>query len=194
VTPSDRAQTLAWVEAELTARLGGSPAKASVSFVGVDPMQVLRFADLDRPPDERLVTLGMSGAPMTAAQELVQSTDGPRAELLLALHPGFNLAWRQLAVLAAAPAVEGVVYAPGATVDTGTAWLDGSRCTGAVIAEADIAPIVTAGLTITLLSVLPATANELAWARVHGADALRDRWATQSVDLRDLDRPTVRLD
>jgi Suppressor of fused protein (SUFU) len=114
--------------------------------------------------------------------------------LLLAVHPGFSLAWRQLAVLAAAPAVEGVVYAPGATVDTGTAWLDGSRCTGAVIAEADIAPIVTAGLTITLLSVLPATANELAWARVHGANALRDRWATQSVDLRDLDRPTVRLD
>ncbi len=46
---------------------------------------------------------------------------------------------------------------------------------------------------VEILQVLPATANELAWSRVHGSAALRERWAAAGVDLRDLDRNSVEL-
>ena len=39
-----------------------------------------------------------------------------------------------------------------------------------------------------ILQLLPATPNELAWCRVQGAAALRERWAAQQTDLADLAR------
>ena len=42
--------------------------RASVSFVGVDPIQVLRFEPI--PGELAYLTLGMSALPMTAAAEL----------------------------------------------------------------------------------------------------------------------------
>jgi Suppressor of fused protein (SUFU) len=188
-----RAETLAAVEAALSGRFARVPAKASVSFVGVEQLHVLRFDD-PAAGDQTFVTLGMSGAPMTAAQDLVQSADGPRAELVLTVHPGWDDVWRPLAVLAAAPAVEGVVYSAGSSIDTGAALAAGSRCTGALIVESALADIPWAGSSVRLLALLPATANELAWCRVHGADALRQRWSTQAVDLQDLGRAQVLLD
>jgi hypothetical protein len=191
-SPAVRADVLAAVEAALSAQYGQHPARASVSFVGVDPIEVLRFRD--GPADEVLVTLGMSGNVMTAAQESVLDGSGPRAELLLSVHSGWGEAWRSLAVLAAAPAVEGLVYAPGATIDTATSLAPASRCTGGLIAEPAGPAVPTGAGEVQLLPLHPATATELAWCRVHGADALRGRWAEQGVDLRDLGRSAVRLD
>src|SRR4051812_30742220 len=93
------------------------PQRASVSFVGVDPIDVLRFEPI--PGDRAYVSLGMSRLPMTSAAESVHDDTGPRAELVLELHDPtdeFAEIWRRLAVLAAAPAVEAVVYVPGMTV------------------------------------------------------------------------------
>ena len=64
----------------------------------------------------------MSRHPMTGAAADVLAADGPRAELMLHLRdPDRRHAdvWRGWRVLAAAPAVEGVVYAPGMSVDLG---------------------------------------------------------------------------
>jgi len=47
---------------------------------------------------------------------------------------------------------------------------------------------------VDVLQVVPATQNELAWCRVRGAAALRERWTAQHVDLLDLGRRTVVLD
>jgi hypothetical protein len=46
---------------------------------------------------------------------------------------------------------------------------------------------------IELLQVLPATADELAWARVHGTEELRQRWREHGTSLRDLMRAPVSL-
>lgn len=188
-------EVLATVEAALVRHFGHQPQRASVSFVGVDPIDVLRFEPI--PGDRAYVSLGMSRLPMTGAGESIQAADGPRAELVLSLHdPTDEHAdlWRQLAVLAAAPAVEGMVYMPGMTVDLGTPITPGSRCTGVVVTESAHASIDTAVGHVALLQVVPATATELAWCRVRGSRALLERWAAAGVDQLDLTRHPVALE
>ena len=182
------------VEDALVARYGLVPRRASISFLGVDPIEVLRFEPAG---DERhLVTLGMSRYPMTGAQESVVSSDGPRAELVLALRDPTDLftdVWRSLAVLAAAPAVEGVVYAAGASSDLGQSLAPGASCTGVVLGDAVLTVQASAG-PVEVFEVFPATPAELAWCRVRGSAALRERWTEQEIDLLDLSRAPVRLD
>jgi hypothetical protein len=183
------------VEEALRAHFAHRPARASVSFVGVEPIEVLRFQSA--PGERAYVSLGMSKRAMTAPTASVLGPDGPRAELMLLVRdaPGpSDDAWRRLAVLAAAPSVEGVVYTPGMTVDLGQALVAGSRCTGVVVVESGLAAVDTVHGAVELLQVLPATATELAWCRVHGALALRERWADGHVDLLDLGRRPVALD
>jgi hypothetical protein len=183
------------VEAALREHFGGVPLRASVSFVGVDQIEVLRFEPI---PDERAyVSLGMSRHPMTPVSAFVQDADGPRAELMLQLRDPLDAradVWRQLAVLAAAPAVEGVVYTPGMTVDLGRPLSSTTLCTGAVVCESPFSAVAAQPGPVDVLQLLPATPNELAWCRVHGADALRKRWSDQHVDLLDLGRAAARLD
>jgi hypothetical protein len=101
--------------------------------------------------------------------------------------------WRRLALLAAAPAVEGVVYKAGMSVDLGEPFTSGSLCTGAVVQETAIGPIDAADRSVEVLQVLPATSTELAWCRVRGSAALRERWADAGTDLLDLGRRAVDL-
>jgi hypothetical protein len=186
---------LAAVESELADHFGHRPQRASVSFVGVDPVDVLRFEPI--PGERAYVTLGMSGHPMTGADAAVVATDGPRAELMLHVRdPADEFAdvWRKLAVLAAAPAVEGVVYSPGMSVDLGELLAPGSACTGVLVGESPLDAIPTPAGAVTVLQVLPATSTELAWCRVRGSAALRERWREQGVDTLDLRRGAVRLD
>lgn len=182
------------VETALCERFGASPPRASVSFVGVDPIEVLRFEP--RPGDQVYVSLGMSRYPMTASDSLVTRPDGPRAELLLQLRDPtgrWTQTWRQLAVLAAAPAVEGVVYVPEMTVDLGQPLCRGSRCTGAIVSASALPSVPTNAGEVDVLQLLPATAAELAWSRVHGASALRQRWQQQSIEPADLSRSSAEL-
>ena len=46
---------------------------------------------------------------------------------------------------------------------------------------------------IDIWQLVPATSAELAWCRVRGSGALRERWADAEVDLIDLARPGVGL-
>jgi Suppressor of fused protein (SUFU) len=186
---------LAAVEAALTEHFAHRPQRASVSFVGVEPIEVLRFEPV---PDERAyVSLGMSRHPMTGAAELGQASDGPRAELMLRVYdPTDDYAdvWRKVAVLAAAPAVEGVVHTPGMSIDLGEPLAGGSACTGVLITESPLADIATDAGAVAVRQVVPATPTELAWCRVRGSAALRDRWTSAGTDLLDLARRAVALD
>lgn len=185
---------LADVEAALVEHFGSLPARASVSFVGVDPIEILRFEPI--PGDRAYVSLGMARHPMTGAGETMRAEHGPRAELVLHVHdPTDSCAdvWRRLAVLAAAPAVEGVVYGPGMTVDLGSPLAPGSRCSGIVTAQSSVASVPSEVGNVEILRVIPATAQEIAWCRVHGADALLQRWQERAVDLFDLTRSGVEL-
>lgn len=183
---------LAAVEAMLCEHFAQLPQRASMSFVGVEPIEILRFEPI---PGERCyVSLGMSRHPMTAADATVKTASGPRAELMLHIRdPDPPDLWRQLAVLAAAPAVESVVYGPGLSIDLGTPLAAGSRCTGGIAAESIVGPAETADGAVDILRILPATNTELAWSRVHGSAALRERWDGAHTDLLDLGRAAVDL-
>ncbi len=185
---------LALVDAALAEHFGQRAIRSSVTFLGVEPVEVLRFEPI--PGEYMYSTLGMSRAPMRPSEESAVLDQGPRAELLLHVHTRQDAlagVWRSLAVLAAAPVVEGVVYTPGMTVDLGQPLALGSRCVGGVLASSAVADVATPHGTVALLQVQPATSAELAWARVHGSTALEDRWRTAGVDLLDLGRPAAPL-
>jgi hypothetical protein len=186
---------LAAVEAALIDHFGAPPQRASVSFVGVEPIEVLRFEPI--PGERAYVSLGMARHPMTGADAVVRPADGPRAELMLHLRdPADEHAdvWRRLAVLAAAPSVEGVVYRAGMSVDLGEPLVAGAVTTGGLVAPSGLAAIATPAGEVEILQLLPATSTELAWCRVHGSDALRGRWGDRGTDLLDLRRRPVALD
>ncbi|HKC28614.1 MAG TPA: suppressor of fused domain protein [Jatrophihabitans sp.] len=182
------------VEDALHAHFATAAQRASMSFVGVQPIDVLRFEPI--PGERAYVTLGMSRQPMVGADELVRSSDGPRAELVLHLRDPLDRyadVWRSLAVLAAAPAVEGVVYRPGMTVDLGQPIGPGSACSGVLVTESRLPTVDTPAGLVAVLRVVPAHANELASARVHGAASLMQRWEDARTDTLDLARRPVSL-
>jgi hypothetical protein len=183
------------VETALVEHFGHRPVRASVSFVGVDPIDVLRFEPI---PGERVyVSLGMSRHPMTGADQAMLASAGPRAELMLHLNdPTDEYAdvWRRIALLAATPAVEGVVYGEGHSVEIGEPLVAGSACVGVLIVSSPLATVPAGDEEVEILQAVPATANELAWCRVRGSAALRERWAERETDLLDLMRRSVALD
>lgn len=182
------------VDSALAAHFAHRPLRASVSFVGVDPIEVLRFEPV--PGERAYLSLGMSRHPMTAGSADIVDETGPRAELMLHLrdeHDRFADVWRRLAVLAAAPAVEGVVYCADMTVDLGQPLATGSGCTGALVVDSPVPPVDGGAGPVEILQLLPATSTELAWCRVHGAVVLRERWAAHGTDLLDLARRPVDL-
>jgi hypothetical protein len=190
--PAHHADVLTVVETAYRQYFEAEPNRASISFVGVDTIEVLRYAEGDL---QHYLSLGLSRYPMTdPAAVVIDDAVAPRAELLISAIGRPDELWRQLAVLAAAPAVEGAVYAPGNRVDLGQPICPGSRCTGGILIAGPIPPIVVAGISdVTVLQLLPATANELAWARVHGSSELQARWTASRTDLTDLSRDSTNL-
>jgi hypothetical protein len=190
-------EVLLLVEAHLVGVLGQDSGRAGVSFLGTERIDVLRFGP---DPDGlvRYATLGMSRAPMGDPGDLVVLPDGPRAEVVLSVHGLQDSALRRLAVLAASPSVEGVVLGPGAGLDLGEPLWDGSRFTAVLVAEpGGLVPDLPIGEglePVRFLPLLPMTANEAAWKRVHGAAALEQRWLETGADLRDPDRPEAPLE
>ncbi|MGY3338631.1 hypothetical protein ACVW0K_004730 [Streptomyces filamentosus] len=194
-------EVLALVEARLRTALGEPDARAAVTFLGADRIEVLRFVDAEAGL-VRYATLGMSGAPMADPNAvLADPVKGPRAELVLTVRPGradTDKVLRPLAVLAATPQVEGVVVAAGASLDVGGPLWPGAPFTSVLVAE-------PGGLVedleldepmdpVRFLPLLPMTPNEAAWKRVHGAQALEERWLARGTDLRDPLRGSVALD
>ncbi len=180
-------EVLEIVEGHLVAVLGRESGRAGVSFLGTDPIDVLRFG----PDDDglaRYVTLGMSRAPMADPGTDLVAQHGPRAELLLTVRGTQDSVLRRLGVLAASPAVEGVVVGPGAGLDLGEPLWDGSRFTAVLVGEpGGLVPDLPldGDEPVRFLPLFPMTPNEAAWKRVHGAAALEERWLTQGCDLRD---------
>ncbi|MCD9142561.1 suppressor of fused domain protein [Streptomyces albireticuli] len=189
---------LALVEARLRTALGEPDARAAVTFLGTDRVEVLRFLDGDV---VRYATLGMSAQPMADPTAVVADPlRGPRAELVLSVRAGradTDKVLRPLAVLAASPQVEGVVVAPGASLDTGEPLWPGAPFTSVLVAESGgLVPDLELDEPmdpVRFLPLLPMTPNEAAWKRVQGAAALEERWLRHGTDLRDPLRPGVPL-
>ncbi|HUR13521.1 MAG TPA: suppressor of fused domain protein [Mycobacteriales bacterium] len=185
-------EVLQLVEAHLVSVLGPPSGRAAVSFLGTEQVEVLRFSD----GVARYVTLGMSRYPMADPGTELVAQHGPRAELVLSVRGAQDSVLRRMAVMAASPAVEGVVISGGAGLELGEPLWDGARFTAVLVGEpGGLVPDlpVEGDEPVRFLPLLPMTPNEAAWKRVHGAAALEDRWLAQGLDLRDPARPAADL-
>lgn len=164
------------------------PVEASVTFVGTERIDVLRFG----PDDEGVshyVSVGCSRHPMFDPAELVtDALHGPRAEAVVALQgPSPKGLARSLAILAAAPAVEGLILEPDALIDLETPLWEGAPFSAFLLGRSNIDDV---GLIdplppVTVLAATPITATEAAWVRLKGADAMREAWVQDGVDVLD---------
>ncbi|MEU9806416.1 suppressor of fused domain protein [Mycobacterium sp. NPDC050853] len=169
----------------------GEPDSASVTFLGSEPYELLRYG-----PDDagvtHFVSAGAARHPMKDPGEMLVSDElGPRAEVLISLRgsvfPGLV---RSLAVLAASPAVEGLVLAEDALVDLGQPLWDGQAYTAVLLQLSDVPDLsLPEPLSpVRFIAAVPITANEAAWVRLKGADALRDTWRQAHIDVMDPSR------
>jgi Suppressor of fused protein (SUFU) len=170
----------------------GEPDSASVTFLGTEPIEVLRF----RSGTDGLVhyvSLGCSRHPMTdPAQVAVDPLRGPRAEVVLRLRdpgPATGLA-RSLAVLVATPAVDGVVLVDDALIDLGSPLWARAPFTAVLLGRSDIPDLTLRPPcdAVRFLSATPITATEAAWVRLKGAGAMRQAWQHDGVDVLDPNR------
>jgi hypothetical protein len=178
------------VRAHLRGHFAGvEPDSASVTFRGAEPIEVLRFGS----GTARLanyVSLGCSRHPMADPTELVADPQrGPRAEVVLRLRvsgPVTGLA-RSMAILAATPAVDGVVLVADALIDLGAPLWRGAPFTAVLLGRSDIPdlPLQPPLEPVQFLSATPITGNEAAWVRLKGAEAMRQAWQNDRVDVLD---------
>ncbi len=156
------------------------PDEASVTFLGSERIEVVRFGASNDPNASAVqyVSVGCSRHPMVDPAELV--TDPVRG-------PSPTGLVRSVAVVAAAPAVEGLILGPDALVDLETPLWQGAPFTAYLLGRSDIDDIVLAEplSPVTVLSAVPITATEAAWVRLKGADAMREAWVQDGVDTAD---------
>lgn len=200
------------VRAHLSAHYDGRgfapPASASVTFLGLEPMTVLRWVGEGT---VAFASLGCSRHPMTDPNAIAAADDGPRAEVVLELRrrerseragstppaadgPGAALdgVHRAVAILGASPSVEGLVLAPDALVDLGSPLWAGAPFTAVLLGESTVPDLERDGDPVRFLRADPITANEAAWVRLKGAAALREAWSEAGIDPSDPGRPAAR--
>jgi hypothetical protein len=179
------------------AGIAAEPDAASVTFLGTERIDVLRFGP-DGGGVYQCVSLGCSRHPMFDPTELVtDALRGPRAEVVVALRgpsPRPRGLSRSVAILAAAPAVEGLMLEPDALVDLRSPLWDSAPFTAFLLGRSDVddVPLAVPRPPVTVLSATPITGTEAAWVRLKGADAMREAWVQDGVDVLDASRRAAR--
>ena len=186
------------VRAHLDSHFGNAePDVASVTFLGAQAIDVLRYRVGDT---AHHVSLGCSRHPMIEPTAMIADPElGPRAEVVLRLRitEGISGLARTLAIVASSPAVEGVVLMPDALVDLGgPLWTHPTArvpFTAVLLGDSDIAelPLDPPRDPVRFLAATPITATEAAWVRLKGADAMREAWRSDGVDVLDPNRPAA---
>lgn len=193
--PDVSEEVLAAVEAHLVAALGECSGRAGVTFVGMEPIEVLRFGP-DASGVTRYATLGMARRPLPEpTSPVLETSAGPRAELLLSLRGVHDSVLRPLAVLAATPAVDGTRPSAGSSYDVGAPLCDGATVSAVLLGAPDglVPDLALEPGPVHVFPLLPMTADEAAWKRAHTAAELEARWLEAGTDLRDPQRLTVAL-
>jgi hypothetical protein len=170
------------------------PVSASVTFLGAESIEILRFG----PADDGVyhyASLGCSRHPMIEPTELLADpSQGPRAEVMVSLRGPTPTGLSQtIAVLAAAPAVEGLVLGPDALIDLETPLWKPSPFTAMLLGSSELDDVVLPAPNepVRLLSATPITPTEAAWVRLKGAEAMREAWRADGVDVLDPRRPAA---
>ncbi|MCX2930784.1 suppressor of fused domain protein [Mycobacterium sp. CVI_P3] len=172
--------------------IDAEPDSAGVTFLGLERVEVLRFGP-DSQGVAHYVTLGCSRHPMTEpASGFADPLRGPRAEIVLSLRarartPGLA---RSLAVVAATPAVEGVVLVTDMLIDLSAPVWEGAVFTAVLLGDSVIAdlPLEAPREPVRFLAAVPITQTEAAWVRLKGAEAMRKAWLDDGVDVLDPNR------
>jgi hypothetical protein len=154
---------------------GAEPETASVTFLGMQPIEVMRFGP-GADGITHYVSVGGSR----------HSEGGNSAEVVVSLRGasvGSGLA-RSVAVLA----VEGLILTPDALVDLGQPLWQAAPFTAFLLGHSTIQPIDQ----VEFVSATPITANEAAWVRLKGADAMGEAWLQDGVDVLDPHRSAAR--
>jgi hypothetical protein len=89
--------------------------------------------------------------------------------------------------VAATPAVEGVVLVVDALIDlSGPIW-DSAPFTAVLLGESAVTdlPLPQPLDPVVFFSAVPITATEAAWVRLKGAEAMRQAWSDDGVDVED---------
>ncbi|BBZ32316.1 suppressor of fused domain protein [Mycolicibacterium confluentis] len=179
------------------AGIGGEPDSASVTFLGVEPITVLRFGPDPRPGLDGVVhyvSLGCSRHPMgDPTAPTADPVRGPRAEVVVSLRPTIPTPGiaRTVALLAATPAVDGIVLLPDALIDLGAAlWAaqpGHAPLSAVLLGEPQIPELPRPAPMdpVQFLTAVPITGNEAAWVRLKGADELRRTWEQDGTDVLD---------
>ncbi len=198
-------QTLGRVRAHLRAHFSEAgidtePDAASVTFLGAEPFEVLRFRPGDSDGVVHYVSVGCSRHPMIDPAAIVADPErGPRAEVVVRLRdPGsITRLAHSLAIVAATPAVDGVVLTEDALIDLGSPLWNNpfgpAPFTAILLGRSDIPdlPLDPPRDPVRFLSATPITATEAAWVRLKGADAMRQAWRSDGVDVLDPNRPAA---
>lgn len=186
---------LVLVEAHLLTTFGEQSGRADVTFVGTEPVELLRFG-----PDEdglvRYATVGMARFPMQDAMSInFEPVHGPRAEVVLTIRGVHDSILRNLAILAASPAVEGLKIEAGDSLDLNAPLWEGSRFTAVLVGEpgglVEDLPLDWPRDPVRFFPLIPMTKDEAAWKRAKCATALEQLWLEYGVDVRDPDRDSV---
>ena len=173
-----------FVRAGITAE----PDAASVTFLGTERIDVLRFGP-DGGGVYHYVSLGCSRHPMFDPTEMVsrraaRAACGSGGSTARPVPRGLS---RSVAILAAAPAVEGLMLEPDALVDLRSPLWDSAPFTAFLLGRSDVddVPLPAPLPPVTVLSATPITGTEAAWVRLKGADAMREAWVQDGVDVLD---------
>ena len=169
----------------------GEPGEASITFLGADRIDVLRFGpDSDRV--NHFVSLGCSRQAMADPADFLADTEvGPRAEVVVSLRaptpPGLA---KSVAVLAAAPAVEGLILESDALIDLSAPLFENAPFTAFLLGPSDIGDLQLPEPRepVRFFAATPITPTEAAWVRLKGAEAMREAWRTDGVDVLDANR------
>jgi Suppressor of fused protein (SUFU) len=160
------------------AGIAAEPETASVTFLGVEPIEVMRFGPGSN-GDIHYVSVGGSRHSEGTPAEVVVSLRGPSV--------GAGMA-RSVAVLAAAPVVEGLVLTQDALIDLGQPLWEMAPFAAFLLGDSDIESFGD----VEFRQAIPITANEAAWVRLKGAHAMRQAWREDGVDVFDPNRPAAR--
>lgn len=168
--------------------------EAQITFLGNEPMRLLRFVPDSGSGDDDVVwysSLGCSAHPMDP--EAINPDPGaPRAEIVLGVRRGIDSVGKTLAIIAASPSVEGVVLREGLLIDLESPLWPGSSFTAVILTPSPVPDVAGDwGADVVVYQAVPVTQTEAAWVRLKSADTLREAWTEAGVDILDPDRSAV---